>query len=94
MLELVEKADVDGVVDDTVVLPFALRQKSRQRVRLAKRAVAVRGTRTVRKADLVHNGATPHIEVDAQTYEVRADGELLRCEPAGELPLAQRYFLF
>ena len=51
-------------------------------------------TRTIRKADLVHNGAQPEIEVDPQTYEVRADGELLTCEPAKELPLSQRYFLF
>ena len=43
---------------------------------------------------MVHNAGTPHIEVDAQTYEVRADGVLLTCEPATELPMAQRYFLF
>ncbi|MHC6225223.1 urease subunit alpha [Pseudomonas sp. X10] len=52
------------------------------------------GCRRVRKADMVHNGLQPLIEVDAQTYQVRADGELLVCEPASELPLAQRYFLF
>ena len=52
------------------------------------------GCRRVRKADMVHNSLQPHIEVDAQTYQVRADGELLVCEPAHELPLAQRYFLF
>ena len=61
---------------------------------LRKPLVAVRGTRTVRKRDLIHNGWQPRIEVDAQTYEVRADGELLTCEPARVLPLAQRYFLF
>jgi urease subunit alpha len=61
---------------------------------LRKPLVAVRGTRDVRKRDLIHNGWQPHIEVDAQTYEVRADGELLTCEPARVLPLAQRYFLF
>jgi len=65
-----------------------------ERLRLAKRAVAVTGTRVVRKRDLVHNGALPVIEVDPQTYEVRADGELLTCAPATTLPLAQRYFLF
>ncbi len=54
----------------------------------------VRGTRGIGKADLVHNSYRPRIEVDARTYEVRADGELLTCEPARELPLAQRYFLF
>ncbi|ORL63798.1 urease subunit alpha [Pseudomonas putida] len=52
------------------------------------------GCRRVRKADMVHNSLQPHIEVDAQTYQVRADGELLVCELARELPLAQRYFLF
>ncbi|MFK7984453.1 MAG: urease subunit alpha [Sandaracinaceae bacterium] len=61
---------------------------------LQKRAVACRGTRTIRKRDMVHNTLTPHMEVDAQTYEVRADGQLLTCEPAEVLPLAQRYFLF
>jgi urease subunit alpha len=65
-----------------------------QRLGLAKRAVAVGGTRAVRKRDLVHNDALPVIEVDPQTYEVRADGELLTCAPAATLPLAQRYFLF
>ena len=46
------------------------------------------------KASMIHNSATPNIEVDPETYEVRADGELLTCEPATELPMAQRYFLF
>ena len=50
--------------------------------------------RSIGKADMIHNAGTPHIEVDAQTYEVRADGVLLTCQPATELPLAQRYFLF
>jgi urease subunit alpha len=66
----------------------------RERLGLAKRLVAVRGTRSIRKADLLLNNYQPHIEVDPQTYEVRADGQLLSCEPARELPLAQRYFLF
>jgi urease subunit alpha len=48
----------------------------------------------ISKASMVHNSATPHIEVDPETYEVRADGELLTCEPAEVLPMAQRYFLF
>ena len=61
---------------------------------LGKRAVAVRDTRTIGKAAMVHNDARPHIEVDPETYEVRADGELLVCEPAQSVPLAQRYFLF
>jgi urease subunit alpha len=61
---------------------------------LLKRAVAVENCRRVGKADMIHNNATPRIEVDPETYEVRADGELLTCEPAATLPLAQRYFLF
>jgi urease subunit alpha len=65
-----------------------------ERLGLRKRTVAVRGTRAIKKRDLVLNGALPVMEVDPQTYEVRADGELLVCEPATELPLAQRYFLF
>jgi urease subunit alpha len=65
-----------------------------QRLGLGKRLVAVRNTRTVRKQDLILNGYQPYIEVDAQTYQVRADGQLLSCEPASVLPLAQRYFLF
>jgi urease subunit alpha len=61
---------------------------------LRKTAAAVRGCRTVRKTDLVHNAWQPTMRIDAQTYEVRADGELLTCEPATVLPMAQRYFLF
>jgi len=61
---------------------------------LQKQAVAVENCRRVGKADMLHNDATPRIEVDPETYEVRADGELLTCEPAAVLPLAQRYFLF
>ncbi|WP_440996311.1 urease subunit alpha [Arhodomonas sp. SL1] len=64
------------------------------RLGLAKRAVAVAGCRNVSKADMKLNDWQPRIEVDPQTYEVRADGELLTCEPARELPLAQRYYLF
>lgn len=56
--------------------------------------VAVSNTRNLSKADMKLNTATPHIEVDPETYEVRADGELLTCEPAKVLPMAQRYFLF
>jgi len=61
---------------------------------LEKTVLAVQGTRTIGKADMIHNNARPHIEVNSETYEVRADGELLTCDPAAELPLAQRYFLF
>jgi len=61
---------------------------------LSKQTVAVQNTRNIGKSHLIHNTATPHIEVNSETYEVRADGELLNCEPATELPMAQRYFLF
>jgi len=62
---------------------------------LSRELAAVRNTRGgLSKAGMIHNAATPHIEVDPETYEVRADGELLTCEPATELPMAQRYFLF
>ena len=52
------------------------------------------GTRSVSKANMVHNDYRPKIDVDPETYEVRADGVLLKCEPAQSLPMAQRYFLF
>lgn len=61
---------------------------------LSKILSAVKNCRSVRKKDMIHNDYQPVIEVDAQTYHVRADGELLTCEPAEVLPLAQRYFLF
>jgi urease subunit alpha len=65
-----------------------------QRLGLSKTAIPVRATRGLRKRDMIHNAAAPHMEVDPETYEVRADGRLLVCEPAAVLPLAQRYFLF
>jgi len=61
---------------------------------LTRPLVAVHGCRSVRKSDMVHNSATPDITVDPETYQVVADGELLTCEPARVLPMAQRYFLF
>ena len=61
---------------------------------LAKTTVAVANTRSISKADMVHNAYCPQIEVHPETYEVHADGELLTCEPAAELPMAQRYFMF
>jgi urease subunit alpha len=64
------------------------------RLGLQKTAVAVEQCRRVGKADMIHNDAAPQIEVDPETYEVRADGELLTCDPADVLPMAQRYFLF
>ncbi|MFC4667900.1 urease subunit alpha [Seohaeicola nanhaiensis] len=66
----------------------------RERLGLAKQTVAVANTRSIGKSDLILNSATPRIEVNPETYEVRADGELLTCEPASVLPMAQRYFLF
>ena len=61
---------------------------------LAKQTIAVQNTRNIGKSSLMLNTAIPHMEVNPETYEVRADGELLTCEPATELPMAQRYFLF
>ena len=61
---------------------------------LAKSTLAVTNTRGIGKKDLLLNDATPEVEVHPETYEVRANGELLTCEPASELPMAQRYFLF
>jgi urease subunit alpha len=61
---------------------------------VAKSLVPVQGTRTVSKASMIHNFATPAVEVDPETYEVRIDGELITCEPASVLPMAQRYFLY
>lgn len=65
-----------------------------QRFGLHKTLSAVKGIRGVKKSDMVHNDLAPHMEVDAQTYAVRANGQLLTCEPAACLPMAQRYFLF
>ena len=61
---------------------------------LHKRLAAVKACRTVKKADMLLNDYLPVMQIDAQTYEVRADGQLLTCEPASVLPMAQRYFLF
>ena len=72
----------------------ALEDGIAERLRLNKTAVAVEGCRSIGKLDMIHNDATPNIEVDPETYEVRADGQLLTCEPADVLPMAQRYFLF
>lgn len=72
----------------------ALDKGIREQINLQKRVLAVKNTRKITKKDMLLNNYQPNIEVDSQTYEVRADGELLTCEPATELPLAQRYFLF
>jgi len=78
----------------TFVSQAAVHSGSLNWLGLAKPLCAVRGTRKLSKRDLIHNDALPKMEVDPQTYEVRADGVLLTCEPAKVLPLAQRYFLF
>jgi urease subunit alpha len=78
----------------TFISSAALEQAVGQHLGLRKRLVAVRDTRRLTKKDLRLNDATPRIEVDPETYQVRADGELLTCEPASVLPMAQRYFLF
>jgi urease subunit alpha len=72
----------------------AMAEGVRGQLGLAKDCVAVQGTRTIGKADMVLNASMPQIEVHPETYEVRADGEILTCAPATELPLAQRYFLY
>ncbi len=63
-------------------------------LKLNKPIAAVKNMRKLRKSDMIHNDYVPHMEVDSETYEVRADGQLLVCEPASILPMAQRYFLF
>jgi urease subunit alpha len=78
----------------TFVSQAALKNPAVAALGLSKPLVAVSGTRTLKKSDMVHNGATPEITVDPETYVVMADGVHLVCEPATELPLAQRYFLF
>ncbi len=78
----------------TFVSKAALKAGIPEQLGLQKKAVAVSKIRQLTKKDLKLNDATPHMEVDPETYEVRADGELLTCEPAAVLPMAQRYFLF
>ena len=78
----------------TFVSQAGLKNSAVQALGLNKTLVPVSGTRTVRKPDMIHNGWMPKIDVDPETYIVRADGILLACEPASILPMAQRYFLF
>ncbi|MEM1374435.1 MAG: urease subunit alpha [Pseudomonadota bacterium] len=80
-------------VENSAVL-FVSEAAETDHLGLAKGTVAVEGCRTIGKADMVLNDLTPEVEVNPETYEVRANGELLTCEPAKELPMAQRYFLF
>ncbi|WP_179672664.1 urease subunit alpha [Duganella sp. 1224] len=63
-------------------------------LKLNKTLIVAKGMRALRKSDMIHNGLAPRMDVNPETYEVRADGELLVCEPAAVLPMAQRYFLF
>jgi urease subunit alpha len=78
----------------TFVSQLSLDKGIASRYGLTRPLVAVRNCRSVQKTNLIHNSAMPHIEVDPQNYQVRADGELLWCEPAESLPMAHRYFLF
>jgi urease subunit alpha len=78
----------------TFVSQAALEDSGFRALGLRRRLEPVQDTRRLAKSHMIHNAALPYIEIDAETYEVRADGELLACEPARSLPMAQRYFLF
>jgi urease subunit alpha len=78
----------------TFVSQAALKRRVPEKYGLQKTVVAVKGIRKLSKRDMVHNGLTPKVTVDPETYQVHADGVLLDCAPATDLPLAQRYFLF
>jgi urease subunit alpha len=78
----------------TFVSQAALNEGIGDKLGLKKKLSAVKGTRNVRKADMIHNNYAPKVDVDPETYQVKADGQLLACEPAAVLPMAQRYFLF
>jgi urease subunit alpha len=78
----------------TFLPQIALSEGVPERFGLQKQIAIAKNIRTVRKQHMIHNGYAPKMEIDAQTYAVRADGQLLTCEPAKSLPMAQRYFLF
>jgi urease subunit alpha len=78
----------------TFVSTAAMQSDIRRKLGLQRQVLPAKGIRKITKKHMVLNDATPKVEVDSETYEVRADGELLVCEPASELPMAQRYFLF
>jgi urease subunit alpha len=86
--------DVRDATSLTFVSKAALNAGLPARLGLRKSAVAVARCRNLSKRDMILNDGLPKMEVDPETYEVRADGELLTCEPAKVLPMAQRYFLF
>jgi urease subunit alpha len=75
------------------VSKLAMEADIRRLLGLAKQTVQIKSVRTLRKSDMIRNTATPHIEVDPQTFEVRADGRLLMCPPAARVPLSRRYML-
>jgi urease subunit alpha len=83
-----------GKTGVTFVSQAALDDNIGDKLQLQKQLVAVKGTRGIRKKDMIHNTLTPKIEVDPQNYQVRIDGKLITCEPADSLPMTQRYFLF
>ena len=83
-----------GKTGVTFVSQAALDDNIGEKLQLQKQLVAVKGTRAIRKKDMIHNTLTPKIEVDPQNYQVRVDGQIITCEPAEVLPMAQRYFLF
>ena len=78
----------------TFVSKAAIENNVKEQFGLDRMIKPCSNVRSVRKTDMVHNAAMPKVEVDPQTYEVKADGVLLSCEPAEVLPMAQRYFLF
>jgi urease subunit alpha len=78
----------------TFVSQAALEDPGFKALQLRRRVEPIKNTRSIRKGDMIHNGARPQIDVDPETYAVRADGVLLTCEPAVTLPMTQRYFLF
>ena len=84
-----------AVTGSSAVQMLMLWLSLRKKLGIEKELFAVQNTRgKISKKTMIHNDATPDIEVDPETYEVRADGELLTCAPADVLPMAQRYFLF
>jgi urease subunit alpha len=87
-------ARAPGATSLALVSRRALAEGTVARLGLRKRLSAVRGCRGLGKRDMKLNDALPRLEVDPESYEVRADGELLRCEPARTLPLTRRYSLF
>ena len=89
-------AEPKAVADNSIafVSAAAAADGVRERYGLGKQVEAVRRTRGIGKADMVRNDVLPNIAVDPETFEVTVDGELLTCEPANSVPLAQRYFLF